>query len=414
MIFSKEEVNTGRQRELDLVKAVAIILMILIHIYENVCVGLKSPMEEAFVRYLGFPVGPTAFMFCLGMGLMYSRNRSVQSNIIRGVMVLTFGQLLIFVREMLPNFIGYLTGMGGDGSFARFALIFSVDIMQFAGLTFLAMALFKALHLKNWHIMLISLALSIVGTLVAGVSTGNYFIDQVLGYFVRTNTESYFPFFNWFIFPAFGLGFGEVYRHLQDKKKFFIRFLPFGAAFTAFYYIMNFCVDQNVFVIFRTYPDFTGMGTPDALACLVIVLTEIGIMAAIGSLLSDKVMKPFSFISSNINKFYCVSWCLIIFTYAILDGAFDIHVATDLGAVIVWVVLLTLTWLIIVIYKKWLEKPMGRFFRKKMFFWIALVWVGSAAIAIAVFPRITDYDAYPNYLNEYLEDSVTTASSGQD
>ena len=400
MIFSKTEVNTGRQRELDIVKALSIIIMILVHIYENLCVGLDTGVGATFIKYLGFPFGPTTFMFCMGMGLSYSRHNSTGSYVLRGVMLLTFGQVLILLREILPNCVGLLTGLGGSNDFARLCLILSVDIMQFAGMAFLTMALLKVLHCNTLGMITISMVMSVAGMFLAGFSTGNYMADQLLGFLFRTDTESYFPLFSWFIFVAFGKAFGDLYRRLNDKKQLFRIIIPVGAAFTAIYYILAVGVDQPVFRIFRNYSDFTGIGLPDALACLVLILFEISILALIGNLLSEKALRPIYYISGNINKFYCVSWFIILFFDALLVYVLGISMDSDWKAFLSWIVIAFLTAGVIVFYQRFLEKGMKKFFGKCPLFWIILIWVVSFAIAFYVFPRVS---VYPNYMNNYLE-----------
>ena len=68
--------------------------------------------------------------------------------------------------------------------------------------------------------LLISIAMSLMGTFLEGVSTGCYPVDQILGFFWGTYSESYFPLFYWFIFVAAGHWFGEKYQFLRDKMQF--------------------------------------------------------------------------------------------------------------------------------------------------------------------------------------------------
>ena len=48
-LISDEKVNCSRQSELDLLKALPIVFMVIIHVYENLSIGLTDPAP----RYTG-------------------------------------------------------------------------------------------------------------------------------------------------------------------------------------------------------------------------------------------------------------------------------------------------------------------------------------------------------------------------
>lgn len=72
-IFSEERVNTGRQLELDLVKAAAIILMIWTHTYETLSTGFEPSLSAVNAYVTGSIACATTFMFCMGMGIFIYR-----------------------------------------------------------------------------------------------------------------------------------------------------------------------------------------------------------------------------------------------------------------------------------------------------------------------------------------------------
>ena len=108
--------------------------------------------------------------------------------------------------------------------------------------------------------------------------TGCYPADQFLGFFWGTESESYFPFFNWFIFVATGQWFGDKYQFLQDKKRFHAISLLIGALLCATYIYVSFNVEQN---IFKSLTSEIYLGHP----------------------------------SRHINQYYCISWVIIQFIF---------------------------------------------------------------------------------------------------
>ena len=69
-IFSTKEINTGRQKELDYAKTIAILFMIIIHVWENLSIYnvVTEAPEGLWENILQFGAGPLAapvFMFCL-------------------------------------------------------------------------------------------------------------------------------------------------------------------------------------------------------------------------------------------------------------------------------------------------------------------------------------------------------------
>jgi hypothetical protein len=67
-IFSKENVNMGRQSELDYYKGLNVILMTLLHGYENFSQGFLF----SFLEFLSIFFGAAAFMILMGIGMRYS------------------------------------------------------------------------------------------------------------------------------------------------------------------------------------------------------------------------------------------------------------------------------------------------------------------------------------------------------
>ncbi len=101
--MTKTENQTGRQVELDLLKALAIVSMILCHCV--IRMGLHQPGNEQDVccwignYFFGiYMAAAHAFMFAMGVGIVYSRKSSPADLICRGIRLYVLGVVLNFFR----------------------------------------------------------------------------------------------------------------------------------------------------------------------------------------------------------------------------------------------------------------------------------------------------------------------------
>ena len=66
----RERINTGRQGELDVAKALAIPYMVIIHVYEELSVvdcGVRpDSLFRGVLEFLGGPLATPVFMFAMG------------------------------------------------------------------------------------------------------------------------------------------------------------------------------------------------------------------------------------------------------------------------------------------------------------------------------------------------------------
>lgn len=403
-IFSPDRVNTRRQIELDLLKTIAVFVMIADHTITNVTSYYEAEMTlfDTVILYVSQVVNAALFMIPMGMSIHYSRHTGVKALAMRGVALLSVGQLLVLLRDILPNAIG-LWVTGNPYFLMQFALIFSVDIMQLAGLTFLLFALLRKLKLKGPGVFLTGCVLSVVGTLMRGVETGNYLVDQLLGFFWATKTESFFPLFNWFIYPAFGYWFGEVYLHVQDKDKLYNRIMLICFPLALVYFTLRYSSDFLHLGDLLLPSMLAGVIFPDALFTILLDIALLGLVYKVTKLFKGgKLPAAIAFPAKHINKYYCISWVLIksLGAFLLLHGG----LLEDelLGYVAVLAILAACT-LIILFYERFLRKFFSSIPKPVVMALFALIWVISIAVAAWAYPQLTEY---PNYLNNYMLDQL--------
>ena len=154
--MNKEVVNVGRQEELDWAKSLAIVAMICVHVYEQLSiVDIEVVPTDAFRIILEFVAGPLTaplFMFCMGVGIMYSNNSAPLQMVKRAFNLLRNGYLLSFFKGTILVAIALALGYTINWTLAD--SLFLVSILQFAGMAFLTIALMKKLRILSLTLMI--------------------------------------------------------------------------------------------------------------------------------------------------------------------------------------------------------------------------------------------------------------------
>ncbi|MBQ9334239.1 MAG: DUF1624 domain-containing protein [Lachnospiraceae bacterium] len=400
-IISKDKVNTGRQREVDALKAFSIIMMIITHCIDDLYPGYENHFLSYLINdYLAQTIGAQGFMICMGIGMIYSRHAEPKSYVHRGVNILIIGQLLNLIRYGLIFCVSY--AISGDPLARAYSfLVFSSDILQFAGLFLILSGLIMQLKLKPGHVFALSVVLNIIGMGLAGrIHTGSYALDQLLGMFIFTNSESYFPLFNWFIFPAFGMLLGELMTHVTDKKKFYALTAIPCLIVSVIYYYIAIGYDQPVFTAIREWKSFCYMRLPDALAMFFINTLVLCIWFLVTSGLSDKAMEPVRFVSRNINRYYCVHSVFVYIAAGVLGLALGIEINSPAKCYLTALIIFICTTVTVWFYEKYMVRKCAEFFGRHKYIWYAIVIILSVAVCVWSAAGVSEF---PNIVNDYLE-----------
>jgi uncharacterized membrane protein len=229
-IFSPQKVNYERQLELDIAKGLAIAFMILVHVFE---LFTEYPFPETIstyiIAFLGSPPAAPVFMLLLGVGIVYSRKTSAAYLFKRGIIILILAYVLGLCRDVIPSFVSYLIRSDIEIFKDGVTELLGVDILQFAGLTFLFFSLVIKLKLKIWQIVACMLVLNTTGAILGETSTGIFGLDVLAGLFWGSWDKSWFPFFSWIFFPVAGYVFGTFLMHCKNKTNMYLRILAISA-----------------------------------------------------------------------------------------------------------------------------------------------------------------------------------------
>lgn len=329
--FVDQEINTGRQDELDIVKGLAIIFMIWCHAYVDLGGDPTTSIGFLVDSVLGGPFSAPIFMICMGIGICYSRNNTPSELAKRGLLLFGMGYFLNICRYTIPTMITYLISGAVSYLDTLISDFFVVDILQFAGLSFLVIAVIKKLKVPMWVVLLLASMFSVAGTLLVDHSTGINILDYLLGIFWKTNEDSYFPFFHWFAFPVIGLILGKYLRRCRDKrfiyKMSFILF-PIAAILEIAIYFLGYGLASDTV-------GYYYMNPVNIFFCVALAVAWAGIWFFLHEKFQFVKIGYLQKLSKHINNVYCIHWVMIGFVGVIMDILLGERFITMLPATII-------------------------------------------------------------------------------
>ena len=354
-LFSDEKVNTGRQVELDIAKALSIIFMIFLHtlmVVKGFDHSLSPAYDYIFSNVLGRPCAAPVFMFCMGVGIVYSRRSLWNIMIKRGITLYILGLLVNIFEFFLPGFLcGTLFGKWNVFPMDGGLLLFCVDILAFAGSAFILLGILKKFNISNKWLIVIAVVMSLIGTFSRGTDFGSPILNLLFADFIgSTGGFGAFPLFVWFIFPVAGYIWAQYFIRAKDKGQFF-RFWPIYIIVAFIYFfITSHVLGSGVFS--DDVHLYYFMTTLDAIFCIIYAHGNIGFCYWLVKYLPDKIIKAFSILSSNINTIYIAQWCFIPLGVIFLVYIFRDLVFTDVISTIYAICMLILATAFAIYYKK--------------------------------------------------------------
>lgn len=368
-VFSDDIVNSGRQMELDMAKTVLILLMPLVHVVIE-CTSkerLAYGIPYLFDTVIGGPLGAPMYMFAMGVGMVYTRHQTPADYAGRGIKIGIVGYALNICRFLIPFLIGYMI----TGDYDRYIdslpyRVFGNDILQFACLAMLCMALFVKLRLPDMAMLLISLGMSLLGTCLRGIDVGMPYGNIFLGYLIGTEDAagkvfSDFPLLNWLIIPVCGYVFGKRLLRVKDKKLFYRILSPIGILITIIYFSVGII---NEFGMFGEGQNcYYHLSTPDAIASLMAAVGILGIYHALSGHIPHRMLSLTAEISRNINAVYCIHWVIVMVSTDVV--IYIVQGTQELPVPMTMLLGTCISIISILIAHFWSEKWKGKIFRGK-------------------------------------------------
>ncbi len=224
-IFSKTEINTGRQREFDYLKGIFMLFIYLIHAFQ--ATGSAEDTLARWIYMFATMSGAAIFIFVMGLGTVYGRHTTPTDFAKGGVRMVIYQYLdnLAYVAALLlpyPFVSGQLSE-AGVGNLKMFVVNYLqyINIFFITGIIYFVLALLKKLHIKIVWYALIGVVVSIAAPFIYGtpvnIPVAGYIMKLLIG---EADFVSFTPLF-FLSYALFGVFFGTILRHVKDKEQFY-------------------------------------------------------------------------------------------------------------------------------------------------------------------------------------------------
>ena len=305
-----------RYSELDAVRAIALLFLPVIHVYEEMeLIGTLSAEALSSCKWVLTLClyAPSVFMICFGANLFFAREKTPAEYAKRGLKFLLIGVGLNVMRFVLPSLISLAMGKKGWVLNAVNNVLAS-DIYDFVGVFLLVFALFKKLKLSAFAMLIAAMIMLLINTVIQPVpveGSAAYF----LGRFFYVNQNSYFPLLSWTIFPITGYCFGKVYRASQseqERRKFNLRMLIFCYVMygALFYTFQSYGLNPSLVELSPANSYITDYGNVMMLVCIAGMMIGL-IYLAYMKWPESRPMKALLKLSVVIMPFYLIQWVII-------------------------------------------------------------------------------------------------------
>jgi uncharacterized membrane protein len=290
----------------DLLKGIAVLLMVQVHVLELFATNeiYKSHLGKILLFIGAAPVAPV-FSIVFGYFIVSSK-KSKTELIVRGLKLIGLGMLLNIALNL--NLIISVTK--GNLQIDLLPFIFGFDILHFAGISSIIIALLK--NILQQHILFL------IGCIICAALLGHgllnfvpqtIFLKYFLSIFYGSCEWSYFPIFPWIAYPLTGIAFytlkeqsGSVLLKVVNQK------LLLGILFLLFFI---FTIKYAV-TISSDLPSYYHHGIIFYLWTIVFIAFYSIFMNEIGNKLGHNfIMKYFNWLGENVTLIYVIQWILI-------------------------------------------------------------------------------------------------------
>ncbi len=327
------EEKKSRVIYLDIARGFAILFMFTQHcmlVHEKTAGEGTDLLANLFVL-LG--TAPAAPVFMLIMGVFIGTSRSdTKNNILRGIKLIASGYLLNFLRFSIPLFIVGTAGFKLIDGETPLSMFLAVDILQLAGLSFIAGAFMKNLINNRIIIPFIIIAIMIISPFL----WDNFGDSTIFSILWGTDTNVYFPFFPWFIYPLIGMYLSDFLLNINTYKKNVNMFVLSGISLVVI-----------GILTFDLFPagDYHRSGAAIHLLIIGFVFMWLSACWWISNKFSSTsiIIRTLVFWSKNVTAMYFIQW--LIFGWSIL--IFDANKQNAYVAALIGLIVLIITHLLI-------------------------------------------------------------------
>jgi len=235
---NEKKLNT-RILSVDLARGLAVFFMIAVHtlmVYANP--EVTSSLMGKIISFLGGPPAAPVFMTLMGLSFVYSKESSLKPRLMRGLKVFLSGYILNLLRGVIPYKLSIYFQMDISNSFPleglnEYTIFTIVDILQFAGIALMIMAIIQELKINRFIILFIAFIIILISPFLWGIRLNLPIVDDFLDLFWGDQLIQFkfienkiaFPVFPWLAFPLMGMFLGETIKSSNDQN---VTFKYFG------------------------------------------------------------------------------------------------------------------------------------------------------------------------------------------
>jgi uncharacterized membrane protein len=295
-----------RNPTVDLLKGFAILLMVQVHILELFATNEidNSHLGKILLFVGGTPVAPV-FAIILGY-FTISIEKSKTELITRGFKLIGLGMLL----NIALNLNLLISVARGDFQIDLFTFIFGFDILHFAGVSTIIIALLKN-TLQKHILFLIGYILSaaLLGHGLLNFIPQTIFLKYILSIFYGSCEWSYFPIFPWIAYPLTGILFYQLReRHRSVLLKVVNQKLLLGILFFLFFIFTI----KYAITISSDLPSYYHHGIIFYLWTIVFITFYSIFIDEVGNKFGNSfIMKYVKWLGENVTIIYVIQWILI-------------------------------------------------------------------------------------------------------
>lgn len=322
-LFSDNIVNNKRQDAFDLCKTISIILMILCHVFYTMQYSVPATLNPTYIAHNAVRLlGAQSFMFCMGMGIAYSKNNSVPYFIKRGCKLILSGYMLNFLCLVLPTIIIGKSLIFGEAFVTnKLLMLLGSDILQFAGLALMFFAIVKYFKFSDKTIFIITLCITLFGAFCNNkiflTLTPEHFYYSFVGLLVPVKNfieAEYvcFSFSNWIMYPVAGWLFGKLLRRCCNLNKFYLYLLGISLPLFFIEYIIFNMLGENLWLVLMNSNIYHQQPPLFLITYMNIIMLVLSLshFASI-NLTKLKIWDIIKHLSSELPTLYIASWIAI-------------------------------------------------------------------------------------------------------
>ena len=227
--------QNNRLLSIDLARGLAVLFMIAVHTLEVFAnKEVKNSVFGQIISFLGGPPAAPVFMTLMGFSFIYSSKSELKPKLLRGFKIFLSGYVLNLLRGVIPFSLASYLNMDIAKTFPldklnAFTILTIIDILQFAGIALMIMAVIQALKVNKYLILVSAFLISMISPFLWGIKIDLPIIDQVLELFWGDQPIEFsviankiaFPVFPWLTFPLLGMFLGETVKNSTDTNRIF-------------------------------------------------------------------------------------------------------------------------------------------------------------------------------------------------